>query len=148
MNPLSHTPAATASRSGRLATRGLPHSQLCGQQQPGMRSAGSRQYCVLTLLRIEGCALFAQHFICFGVDLLFVSCAQFALMFHLGGTGLSIPGVTSIRHRIFALLRQSKVFLWFRVLLRCCKFCHLRTSPLPVSGTQDSFVARMTSEGI
>lgn len=44
MNPLSHTPAATASRSGRLATRGLPQSRLCGQQQPGMRSAGSRQY--------------------------------------------------------------------------------------------------------
>ena len=96
------------------------------------RPIAVKESCVLTLLRIEGCALFAQHFICFGVDLLFVSCAQFSLMCHLGGTGLSIPGVTSIRHRIFALLRQSKFFLWFRVLLRCCKFCHLRTSlPFP-----------------
>jgi uncharacterized membrane protein len=73
-------------------------------------------------------ALLSQHAVCLGIDLLFVGCAQFALMLHLGRASLRISCVTRIGHRIFTLLWQSEFLVWLRLLLRGCKFCH-RTSP-------------------
>src|ERR1700722_6939554 len=66
----------------------------------------------------------AQHFICLGIDLLFIGCAQFSLMLHLGSASLGIAGVAGVWHRKFALLRQSEFFARLSLPFRCCEFCH------------------------
>jgi hypothetical protein len=93
---------------------------------------------------LDACLLLAQHFVRFGVDLLFVRCAQFALVLHLGRPSLGIPRVTFVGHWIFAFLRQPEFLGWLGLLLRGRQFCH-RTSPTQDSCTQGSNATFMTS---
>jgi hypothetical protein len=99
------------------------------------------------LTEVNAGVLFAQNFICLGVDLLFVTCAQFALMLHLNGAGLRITRVAFVGHRKFALLGQAKFLAWLRVLFRGCKLCH-SISPLSGGCTRSSVVTLPRRQGI
>src|SRR4051812_38645024 len=92
---------------------------------------GSAGSCMRTLLPVisdavprRSALLVAEYLVRFGVDLLLVRGAQFPLMLHLRRPSLRIAGMSSIRHRVLALLRQTEVAFGLRVPLRCCKICH------------------------
>src|SRR5580698_7738256 len=97
-------------------------------------------------LRFSPAQLLAQHLICLGVDLLLIGCAQFALMLHLGSASLGIPRVAGVRHRVFALFRQSEFFARLGLLFRCCEFCHYTTLPPKSSSTQGANVSLTTCD--
>src|ERR1017187_6921708 len=132
-------PAASRSRPSALprlygfwATVPGPRSPAAPQSIPesgGVPVGRGGKWVVLGQGHMSG-ALFPQYLICLSVDLLFVRCAQFALMLHLRGASLRIPGVAFIRHWVFTFFWEPKFLLGLRFLLRCCKFWH-RTSPSP-----------------